>query len=164
MNRRYTSPSTVSIFCWSSDVPSVTVTSACVSPRVNTDEPWTRGSTPTSDQIGRISSNLRPSSRTRFSRISSRRTFSLSSLKIALASTLRCTSPSGIDPTRSREHLIDRAVVLELVAGCAWRRRAESSPSLPLRGRRRRRIPSSRRCASPCRLPSRARRSSRRCA
>ena len=33
------------------------VTSACVSPRVKSAEPWTRGSTPTSIQIGRISSN-----------------------------------------------------------------------------------------------------------
>ena len=34
--------------CSSSLVPSVTVTSAWVSPRVNSAEPWVRGSTPTS--------------------------------------------------------------------------------------------------------------------
>ena len=60
----HVSPSKLSIFCASSAVPSVQVTSACVSPRVNTAEPWTRGSTPVSIQIGRISSNLRPSRRT----------------------------------------------------------------------------------------------------
>ena len=39
MKRFHVSPSTVSTFCWSSAVPSVAVTSACVSPRVNTAEP-----------------------------------------------------------------------------------------------------------------------------
>ena len=60
----HVSPSKLSIFCASSAVPSVQVTSAWVSPRVNTAEPWVRGSTPVSIQIGRTSSNLRPSSRT----------------------------------------------------------------------------------------------------
>ena len=44
----HVSPSKLSIFCASSAVPSVQVTSACVSPRVNTAEPWVRGSTPVS--------------------------------------------------------------------------------------------------------------------
>ena len=48
MKRFHVSPSTVSIFCWSSAVPSVAVTSAWVSPRVNRQEPCVRGSTPTS--------------------------------------------------------------------------------------------------------------------
>ena len=43
MKRFQVSPSTISIFCWSSAVPSVAVTSAWVSPRVNTAEPWVRG-------------------------------------------------------------------------------------------------------------------------
>ncbi len=60
----HVSPSKLSIFCASSAVPSVQVTSACVSPRVNTAEPWTRGRTPVSIQMLRISSNLRPSRRT----------------------------------------------------------------------------------------------------
>ncbi len=34
-----------------------------VSPRVKTEEPWTRGSTPTLQLIGRMSSNPRPSGR-----------------------------------------------------------------------------------------------------
>ncbi len=164
MNRRYISPSTVSIFCWSSEVPSVTVTSACVSPRVNTAEPWTRGSTPTSDQIGRISSNLRPSSRTPFSSTSSRRTFSLSSLKMAFASTLRCTSPSGMSAMRSLQHLIDRAVALELVAHA--HRLAERDEHLLLHLAVERVVDFllRRLRASACRPPSRARRSCRRCA
>src|SRR4029450_214655 len=58
------SPSKLSIFCASSAVPSVQVTSACVSPRVNTHDPCVRGSTPASIQIGRISSNLGPTRRT----------------------------------------------------------------------------------------------------
>ena len=42
------SPSTASIICSSWPVPSVATTSACVSPRVNSAEPWARGRTPTS--------------------------------------------------------------------------------------------------------------------
>ncbi len=55
---------------------------ACVSPRVNTADPWTRGSTPTLQLIGRMSSNPRPSGRTPF-RIASRVAVSSTSLKIA---------------------------------------------------------------------------------
>ena len=40
--------SSISMRCSSSLVPSVAVTSACVSPRVNSAEPWVRGSMPTS--------------------------------------------------------------------------------------------------------------------
>ena len=116
MKRFQVSPSTVSIFCWSSAVPSVAVTSACVSPRVNTAEPWVRGSTPTSIVIGRISSKARPSSRLPRSSASSRMTFSFSSLKIALASARRSRSVVG-DARRSRSAstLSTRRVVLELV-------------------------------------------------
>src|SRR2546427_2744805 len=97
------SPSKLSIFCASSAVPSVQVTSACVSPRVKTEDPCVRGSTLVSIQIARTSSNLRPSSRTPCVSTSSRRTFSFKSLKICFASSLRSTSPSGID-ARSEEH------------------------------------------------------------
>ena len=51
MNFFLCSPSKVSSRCESSVVPSVAVTSACVSPRVNSAEPWVRGSTPTSIEI-----------------------------------------------------------------------------------------------------------------
>jgi hypothetical protein len=42
-----------SMSCASRFVPSVTVTSACVSPRVKMDEPCVRGSQPTCVVIGR---------------------------------------------------------------------------------------------------------------
>ena len=58
--------SSSSIRCSSSLVPSVTVTSACVSPRVNSAEPCVRGSRPASMVMSRISSNARPSGRRRF--------------------------------------------------------------------------------------------------
>ena len=41
------------MYCSSSPVPSVATTSACVSPRVNSAEPWARGRMPTSETIGR---------------------------------------------------------------------------------------------------------------
>jgi hypothetical protein len=95
-------------------VPSVAVTSAWVSPRWNTDDPCVRGSTPTSMLIGRISSNARPSSRLPRSSASSRITFSFSSLKIALASLRRSTRRRDAGDEIG-EHLVDRAVVLQLV-------------------------------------------------
>ncbi len=52
------------MICASRVVPSVTTTSACVSPRVNSAEPWVRGSTPTRAVIARTSSSWRPSMRT----------------------------------------------------------------------------------------------------
>src|SRR6266849_5930149 len=59
MKRRLSSPfSRSSMNCSSSFVPSVVVTSACVSPRVNNAEPCVRGSQPTSQVIGRIAENL----------------------------------------------------------------------------------------------------------
>ena len=49
--------------CTSLAVPSVAATSACVCPRVNSAEPWARGSTLVSIVIGRTSFGLRPSTR-----------------------------------------------------------------------------------------------------
>ncbi len=46
-------PSRLSTNCSSSLVPSVATTSAWVSPRVNSAEPWVRGRMPTSATIGR---------------------------------------------------------------------------------------------------------------
>ena len=63
MKRFLASPSNTSSLCMSSLVPSVVVTSAWVSPRVKIAEPWVRGNTPTSIQIGRIWSNARLSGR-----------------------------------------------------------------------------------------------------
>ena len=57
------SPSYSSMIWASSEVPSVAVTRACVSPRVKSAEPWVRGRMPTSQVIGRIWANSRPSRR-----------------------------------------------------------------------------------------------------
>src|SRR5918993_1290077 len=59
----YDRPSSPSIICSDSLVPSVVVQIACVSPRVNSAEPCVRGRNPTIDSIGRTWSVLRPSIR-----------------------------------------------------------------------------------------------------
>lgn len=51
------------MICSSPFVPSVATTSACVSPRVNSAEPWVRGSTPVRISIGRTVRVSRPSMR-----------------------------------------------------------------------------------------------------
>ena len=51
------------MICASRPVPSVVVTSACVSPRVKSAEPCVRGSTPVSTVIGRTVRMSRPSMR-----------------------------------------------------------------------------------------------------
>ena len=51
------------MICSSWPVPSVVTTSAWVSPRVNSAEPWARGSTPTWQTIGRTVLVSRPSMR-----------------------------------------------------------------------------------------------------
>ena len=48
----------VSMRCTSDDGPSVATVSACVSPRVNSAEPWARGRRPTSTEIGRMVSEV----------------------------------------------------------------------------------------------------------
>ncbi len=52
MKRSVYSPISASMSCSSRAVPSVATTSACVSPRVNSAEPWVRGSTPVRIEIG----------------------------------------------------------------------------------------------------------------
>ena len=56
-------------------MPSVATFSTCVSPRLNSADPWARGRTPTSADRGRISVALRPSSRTPCSTTRRRMTF-----------------------------------------------------------------------------------------
>ena len=51
------------MICSSRAVPSVATTSACVSPRVKSPEPWVRGSTPVRMVIGRTVRVSRPSMR-----------------------------------------------------------------------------------------------------
>ena len=69
------SPRSPSSFFSSYLVPSVTATSAWVSPRVNSAEPCVRGSTPVSMVIVRISAGARPSMRLPVDSTSSRRFF-----------------------------------------------------------------------------------------
>ena len=66
--------------CSSSPVPSVATTSAWVSPRVNSAEPWVRGRMPTSDTIGRTVFTSRPSMRLPVSRMFQRTILASSSL------------------------------------------------------------------------------------
>ena len=72
------------MYCSSSPVPSVATTSACVSPRVNSAEPWARGRTPTSATIGRTVFTSRPSMRAPVSRMFQRTTLAWASLKTLL--------------------------------------------------------------------------------
>jgi hypothetical protein len=71
------------IICSDSLVPSVVVQIACVSPRVNSAEPWVRGRKPTLDSIGRTWSSLRPSMRLPSLRIAVR-TMSASTFLVSL--------------------------------------------------------------------------------
>ena len=77
------------MICESRLVPSVVTTSAWVSPRVNSAEPWVRGSTPTLTLIGRTVSASRPSIRGSPFRMRWR-TMLLSSLKSCIS-----TCPAG---------------------------------------------------------------------
>ena len=77
MKRFSMSPMMPSMCCVSWLVPRVVVTSAWVSPRVNSDEPCVRGSTPTSLVICRMSVGARPSIRRPVFSTSSRRCFFL---------------------------------------------------------------------------------------
>ena len=69
MKRSRYSPISASMICSSRAVPSVATTSAWVSPRVNSAEPWVRGSTPERMLIGRTVRVSRPSMRGSPSRI-----------------------------------------------------------------------------------------------
>ena len=93
MNGLVDSPSRVSTLCSSCLVPSVAATSACVSPRVKSAEPWVRGRNDTSALIARVSVDFRPSIRTPSSR-TIRRTSCFSSLS-RYSRTFAFRSPSG---------------------------------------------------------------------
>ncbi len=101
------SPSSASITCSSWPVPSVATQKACVSPRVNSAEPWARGRMPTSATIGRTVLVSRPSIRSPVSRMALRTTsasrswnsdlpFSVSSPSIASASTILLRTASTL--------------------------------------------------------------------
>src|SRR3972149_6098313 len=115
MKRRYVSPSKDSIFCSSFLVPSVTATSAWVSPRVKRADPWALGRYSTSDQIGRISFTLRPSTRSPLSTISRRTsacsTFSKYSRALGRPASAIPRPPGLVDPERLSvltEHRLER--------------------------------------------------------
>ncbi len=85
-----------SIRCSSLTVPSVTDTSAWVWPRVNSAEPWVRGSTPTSQAIGRTVSRSRPSTRSPCDSTCSRIVrYSISSITVATSFTLSGNSAAS---------------------------------------------------------------------
>jgi hypothetical protein len=80
------------MICSSCLVPSVAVTSACVSPRVNSAEPCVRGSTPRRTEIGRTVRVSRPSMRG-------------SPLRIWLRTSLACMSNRSRRPRAHRLRL-----------------------------------------------------------
>ena len=75
----------------------VATTKACVSPRVNSAEPWVRGNTPTSDTICRTVFTSRPSMRLPVSRMFQRTILASSSLNTAATASLSYfgSAPSG---------------------------------------------------------------------
>ena len=81
--------------CSSSPVPSVATTIACVSPRVNSAEPCVRGSTCTSETMGRTVFRSRPSMRRPVLTMSPRTMSLFSALKVSASSTFSVGS-SGI--------------------------------------------------------------------
>src|SRR5574341_157086 len=101
MKRSRYSPASASMICSSRPVPRVTVTSACVSPLVNSAEPWVRGSTPTRTLIGRTVRVSRPSIRGSPSRIWLRTIFDSVWKKISFTSlTLGLDSTGAVDSIR----------------------------------------------------------------
>ena len=100
-----------------SAVPSVAVTSACVSPRVNTAEPCVRGSTPDfdRDRAGSRRMRVHPAGVLRSS-ISSRKHFLLELLEDGLGLDPALDLAFGQRRDEVVEHLVDAVVVLELAA------------------------------------------------
>src|SRR5213082_2709476 len=85
-----------SMRCSSRVVPRVTDTSACVWPRVNSDDPCVRGSTPTSQLIARTVSRSRPSTRSpRVNTCSRMVRYSMSSMTLATSLVLSGNSAAS---------------------------------------------------------------------
>ena len=98
MNASLYVPCNASIHCSSSLVPSVATTMACVSPRVNSAEPWVRGRNGASTTIGRTVTRSRPSMRLLVSRMFQRTILASSSLNTPATSCIGrsgLSSPSG---------------------------------------------------------------------
>ena len=96
MKRSRYSPATASMICSSRPVPRVVTTSAWVSPRVNSAEPWVRGSTPTRMSIGRTVRVSRPSIRGSPDRMRARTTFDSRSKMMLLTVFLSNSRPSAV--------------------------------------------------------------------
>ena len=119
MKRSLYSPMSASMICESRAVPSVATTMPCVSPRVNSAEPWVRGSTPMRMVIGRTVRVSRPSMRGSPSRIWLRTIFDSSAKQISFDcvrvrpafgadADLRIYAlPQGIDGLRARLFFLD---------------------------------------------------------
>ncbi|MGC4054758.1 MAG: hypothetical protein QM757_38420 [Paludibaculum sp.] len=93
--------------CSSSLVPRVVLTRAWVSPRVKRAEPCTRGRTPTSMEMLRISSMARRSGRWRSSSISWRKIFSRSSSKQIFASLFSASSSKRAAASTARSWIFE---------------------------------------------------------
>ena len=124
MNGLVDSPSRVSTLCSSCLVPSVAATSACVSPRVKSAEPWVRGRNDTSALMARVSVDFRPSIRTPSSR-TIRRTSCFSSLS-RYSRTFAFRSPSG-----STAAMTSWASFVSPCARCAFSAIRTTSRTLP---------------------------------
>ena len=96
MKRSVNSPASASMRCASRSVPSVAATTACVSPRVNSAEPCTRGSTPERISIGRTVRVSRPSMRGSPERIWLRTIFASMSNSSASTLTSSKATPSFV--------------------------------------------------------------------
>ena len=99
--------------CSSSPVPSVVTTSAWVSPRVNSAEPWVRGSRPASATIGRTVVRSRPSIRRPVDRMSPRTTSDSRPLKQPLTADSSSAS-SSVSPSR----MVARAAAMAVWRSC----------------------------------------------
>ncbi len=107
------------MYCSSSPVPSVATTRACVSPRVNSAEPWVRGRRPTCERMERTVWRSRPSMRAPVSRMELRTTLAWAALK-ASASAWAGNWAVTLGRRQRRHHLllggVERGVALGLGA------------------------------------------------
>ena len=119
------------MICSSRPVPSVTLTSAWVSPRVNSAEPWVRGSTPTRTLIGRTVRVSRPSIRGSPSRIWVRTIFDSRLKNTSLAWLAPNSVPAALASSSSLAMVALRISFRRELRACFWRmpKAARSSAS-----------------------------------
>ena len=116
------------MICSSRPVPRVTVTNACVSPRVKSAEPCVRGSTPTRTVIGRTVRVSRPSMRGSPSRIWLR-TIDDSRLNATSLTRLATGPPSLPTPTASKVRFQMPSIASERAFFCLMRKASRKSAS-----------------------------------